>query len=253
VSVDDTKRVPTMEAPGLPGSPVLAPEVEFVVLLRALLRVGYEDAIAGHATVRQPDGTLCVNPHGFTWSEVGPDDVLRIDASGRVVAGRWAVTPAIELHLALHRARPGTNVAIHNHPRWGTTWAALRRVPPAYDQTSAGLEPIVLVDEYGGTVTEVTSAEAAVAAMGDASIALLASHGVFVLGDDLGTAFRRCRSLEYRARMAWQVEVAGGAETLDDAVGTQILAAIAGSGRPITWDAAVRRELRDDPGLLAGG
>ena len=235
----------------LPGSPDLRPEVEFVVLLRALLRVGYEDAIAGHATVRQPDGTLCVNPHGFTWSEVGPDDVMRIDVDGNVVAGRWSVTPAIELHLALHRARPATNVAIHNHPRWGTTWSAMRRVPPAYDQTSAGLETIVLVDEYGGTVTEVASAEAAIAAMGDAEIALLASHGVLVLGEDVGTAFRRARSLEYRSRMAWQVEAGGGGATLDESVGAQILGAIGRATRPITWDAAVRRELREDPGLAA--
>jgi ribulose-5-phosphate 4-epimerase/fuculose-1-phosphate aldolase len=213
------------------------------------VRLGFGDTVAGHITVLQPDGSLIVNPFGFLWSEFEPSDVMRIDLDGNVLEGKWSVTAAIELHLALHRARPGTTVAVHNHPAWSTIWASAHRVPPAYDQTGAQLEDIVLYDEYAGTVTERDNAERAIEGLGPATVALLANHGVLVLGEDVPTAYRRCRALEHRARSALFVEGLGGAAPLPDDVCKQILGSIAAVGRPVLWESAVRRELREDPGL----
>src|SRR5262249_19804445 len=144
------------------------------------------------------------------WDEFGPDDVVRIDIDGNILEGRWPPAPGVNLHLALHRVRHDVTVSIHNHPRWTTVWANLRRIPPVLDQTSAlGGGEVVLIDEYEGTVALVEAAEKAVAALGNADIGLLAGHGVLVLGHDLRRAHLRAVAFAERCHRAALVEGLG--------------------------------------------
>ena len=228
--------------------PPLSPQQELVLLARTLWREGYDDHLAGHLTYRQPDGSFLTNPWFLLWDEFGPDDVVRIDGDGHVLDGRWPAAPGIQLHLALHRVRHDVGVAIHNHPRWATAWADARRIPPILDQTGAlGGGTCVVVDEYEGTVALGEAANAAVVAMGDADIALLAGHGVFVLGPDLRRAHLRAVSFAERCRRAAYVEHLGGGPELREPV-RDVLGAAEFDG---FWEAMARRELRADPMLLA--
>jgi ribulose-5-phosphate 4-epimerase/fuculose-1-phosphate aldolase len=236
-----------------PALPELSPHQELALLARTLHREGYDDHLAGHISYRQPDGTLLVNPFGLTWDEIRAGDVVRIDLDGRVLDGAWTVSPAIELHLALHRARDDVQVAVHNHPVWGTVWADLHEVPPVLDQSSALVAgDVVLYDTYEGTVNVRANAEAVIAGLGDARMALLANHGVLVAGKDIAQAHHRCVVLEWRCRQAWRARVAGGGVPLrpdqyDEMAGFFDLIAFPG-----LWEAMVRRELRADPLVLDG-
>lgn len=231
--------------------PELDARTELVLLARALWREGYDDHLAGHITIDQGDGTLLCNPWLLTWDELRPEHVIRIDLDGEVVEGDWPVPLGIPLHLELHKARPGTPVALHHHPRWGTVWADLGRLPRRLDQSSVlGGGRTVLVDEYGARSTTLKAAEA-VAALGDADLAVLAHHGVFVLGGSIRAVHQRAVALERRCRMAWLAEVAGGGPELPE----RVLAFFErgdGEGFAGFWEAAARRELRADPTLLAG-
>src|SRR5688500_10355367 len=91
--------------PMAPPLPPLTPQAEVALLARMLFREGYDDHLAGHITYRQPDDTLLVNPWGFTWDELRASDIMRVDLDGNVLEGPWTVTPAIPLHLELHKAR----------------------------------------------------------------------------------------------------------------------------------------------------
>src|SRR5581483_4836409 len=107
------------------------------------------DHLAGHITYKQPDGTYLCNPWLVTWAELRPEQVIRIDLEGRVLEGDWPVPLGIPIHLELHKRRHDVVVAVHNHPRYGTVWADVGRVPPAYDQSSAlGGGRVTCVDEY---------------------------------------------------------------------------------------------------------
>src|SRR5919106_5340408 len=112
-----------MSNPMAPPLPALTPRQELALLARMLHREGYDDHLAGHITLKLPDDTLLVNPFGLAWDEVTAADVMRIDGDGTVLEGRWTVTPAITLHLELHKVRHDAGVLVHNHPRWGTIWA----------------------------------------------------------------------------------------------------------------------------------
>jgi len=233
-----------------PLLPPLGDAAQVALMCRMLFREGWSEHIAGHITYRLPDGRILSNPWELAWDEVCAGDILTLDEDGRVVAGEWNTTPAIGLHMQLHRLRPDVHVVIHHHPRWSGLWAARRAVPPVYDQAGAYVDgPLPLYDEYAGTFEDTDKSLAAAQALGDAKWALLANHGTLVVGRDLRQAHLRASTLEWRSRRAWEVELAGGGVPMT----AEQVAAIAlpdAHGFPFLWEAMARRELRADPGIL---
>ncbi len=231
--------------------PRLTPRQELALLCRVLLHEGYNDHIAGHITYRLNDGTLLVNPWELAWDEVCASDMLTLDADGKVIDGDWNVTPAINLHRDLHASRHDVRVVIHNHPEWGSVWAACKRIPPIYDQTSALVDSDpALFDEYGGSVDDDREGKAAVDALGQHKWALLANHGVFLVGRDIRQAHLRAITLEWRCRLAWRVECLGGGQPLAPEVAQAFGQRTDANGFPFLWEAMARREIRRDPGVL---
>ena len=240
--------------------PPLDTRQELALLARALWREGYDDHLAGHITINRGDGTLWCNPWLLHWEELRPEHVLAIDLDGNVVEPSldgldWPVPLGIPLHLELHKARPDVQVALHSHPLHATVWADLGEVPPVLDQSSAlGGGELVLVDEYEGAANDASAAAAAVRLMGDADLALLAAHGVFVLAGSVRAAHQRAVALEQRSQRAWHARaIADG--PLQSRLGGKAAAMFArsnGEGFIGFWEAAVRAELRADPTLLDG-
>ena len=188
-------------------------------MARTLFTEGYDDHLAGHITYKQPDGTFLVNPWGLTWDEVCASDIARIDKKGTQLDGRWEISPAITLHVVLHENRHDAGVVVHNHPRWGTLWADAQRIPPIYDQTGAMCSAeIALSNEYEGPVADKSNANDAIRGLGSANVALLANHGVMVIGSDIPEAYIRAMVLEWRCRQAWHVEAIGGGVPMNDEV-----------------------------------
>ncbi len=234
-----------------PLLPNLTAHQEVALLCRTLHREGYDDHVAGHVTLAQPDGTFLVNPWELTWDEVTAADIIRVDGDGTVIEGEWNVTPAIGLHLAVHRRRHDLRVVLHNHPRWGLIWSASGRIPPVYDQTSGQVEgDPVFYDEYAGTVDRAAEAEAAAAAVGGAKWALLKNHGVFVVAKDIRQAHLRAITLEHRCRLAWQVETLGEGRPITNAESLRVAQMSDDLGFPFMWEAMARREIRLDPKVL---
>ena len=234
-----------------PPLPDLTPAQELALLARCLFSEGYDDHLAGHITYKQPDGTFLVNPFGLTWDELRASDVMRIDAQGNELEGKWTVTPAITLHLAIHALRDDVTLAVHNHPRWSTIWADLGRAPDIFDQTGAQYGGDVAVcSEYDGPVNDPANAAAAARALGHADVCLLANHGIIVLGSSVQEVYLRAMSFEWRCRRAWEVAVAGGGRPMDARIAARFGAMFSRTSFPGLFAAMSRRELRRDPMLL---
>jgi ribulose-5-phosphate 4-epimerase/fuculose-1-phosphate aldolase len=87
--------------------------------------------------------------------------------------------------------------------------------------------------------------------MGGASMALLAGHGVFVLGGSARAVHQRAVALEQRCQHAWYARAVGGsgASSVPQAF-IDLVARNDGEGFLGFWEAAVRAELAADPDLL---
>ena len=232
-------------------APDLSPQQELALLCQALFAEGYDDHIAGHISYRQPDNTLLINPWELTWDELTSSDIIRIDLEGNVIEGEWNVTPANLLHRAIHAVRPDANVIIHNHPRYASVWANKHEVPQTYDQTGANMNgEIKLYNEYEGTLNQEEQCATAARELGDAKWAILANHGVLVIGRDIRQAHIRAVTLEWRCRQAWMVEAAGGGVPLPEEEVDQLGGLIDEFGLPFMWEAMVRRIIRRYPQVL---
>ena len=244
------KAIPPGEQSTLYFTP--SPEAEVALLGRMLYREGYNNHNWGHITYIQPDGTILINPWEVPWDELRASDVLRVDHQGNLLSGRWTVTPAIRLHLAAHRLRPEVKVALHHHPEWGTVWAAADEMPPVFHQNGASVPRLALYEEFDGAVVHEDLAEANVRAMGDADAAILANHGVFVVGKSIASAHWLAVTLELRCKMAWRVRAMGaeGLEMKPAAVETLVQSIQTGASGPRFHHAMIRREILADASVL---
>ncbi len=233
--------------------PDLTPREELVVLARALWREGYNDHLAGHITVNLGDGTLLCNPWLLTWAELRPSQVLRIDLDGRVVEGDWPVPLGIPLHLELHKLRRGRRLGGAQPPalRHGVGRPGRGAPDPRPELSTRGRDagPGRRVRRPGERRRRARAR--AVETMGDAAMALLAGHGVFVLGGSARAVHQRAVALEQRCQHAWYARAVGGtgASRVPQSF-IDLVARSDGEGFIGFWEAAVRAELAADPELL---
>src|SRR3954470_295005 len=76
---------------------------------RLFAKFGYDEGVAGHITVRDPEhrDTFWVNPFTKDFSQITVSNLVRIDHHGTVVEGDWPVNQAaFAIHSRLHAARP---------------------------------------------------------------------------------------------------------------------------------------------------
>ncbi len=229
-----------------------SPRQSLALLVRILAAHGYDDKLAGHVSVRdRDDETLLVTPLGVFWREVSARDVLRVDRDGKLVEGEGRVNPTIIFHAELHRARPDIRVALHNHPPFGSIWAAAGELPPLLDQTGAnGGGRAVIYREYAGAVIDRAVAAELARAYGSADMAILAQHGTLVTGASAPQVLVRALSFEWRCRKAWEVACMNKLGVPLPASTAESLAQYADEYGEILFEAYGREQVARDPDLL---
>ncbi len=229
----------------------LTPAQELAVALRHLDDAGFVENLTGHITVADGDNLL-VNPWGLWWAEVRARDMLTIDTEGRVIDGTWDVTPAVHIHTELHRRRADARVVIHNHPPYAVTLAAIGELPELVHQNSSILAgEMVLVDDYDGEVDAPHLGAALADLIGDASVALLVSHGVIVTAPTIAEAVYKSMLFERTCMLHWQVRALGArSRPIPLSAQRQLKASLVERAAPVYWHGVVRQLLAVEPEVL---
>lgn len=221
--------------------------------LRHLDDIGFCESYTGHITWQPPGtDTMLVNPWGLWWAEVTAGDICTIDFDGTVVAGRWDVTPAFHIHTELHRRRPDARVVVHNHPMYATLLACTGQLPGIIHQNSAMFAgELVFIDEYDGEVASADLGAVLADAMGDASVAVLASHGVLVVGPTIEQATYAAANFERCCEIAYRIMALGATpKPLPEVHHLPLKASIVERGSEAYWDGAVRQLIGREPDVL---
>lgn len=229
----------------------LTPAQELAIALRHLDDAGFCENLTGHITIEHGDGFL-VNPWGLWWSEVRASDLLTIDTEGRVTSGELDVTPAVHIHTELHRRRPDARVVVHNHPVYASVLAGIGELPELVHQNSSILSgEMVLVEEYDGEVDRPHLGAALADMIGDASVALLVSHGVIVTAPTIAEAVYKSVLFERACMLHWQVRALGQkALPIAASAQRQLKASLVERAAPVYWNGAVRQLLAVEPEVL---
>ena len=159
-----------------------------------------DEGIDNHFTVAVPGqpGRYLILPFGRHWSEARASDMIVFDESGRTLEGNGVVELSAQcIHAPIHRIC-GSRVVMHTHQTWALALNMLKdnRLVPA-SQTAAFFHGHVAYDDtYAGTADFVEEGERLARVIGDKHVLFMKNHGVLVVGDTVGEAYRRLYKLE---------------------------------------------------------
>ena len=160
--------------------------------LRLFGKLGFDEGVAGHITVRDPELTdhFWVNPMGTSFKQMKVSDLLLVSHTGEVVEGSGLLNGAeFPSHSQLHMSNPAITAAAHSHSVYGKAMSALGKLlDPITLDSCAFYDDHVLFDDFSGVVLDDTEGEKIAAALGDRKAAILQNHGLLTVGDSIDAA-----------------------------------------------------------------
>jgi ribulose-5-phosphate 4-epimerase/fuculose-1-phosphate aldolase len=213
-----------LNIPGPPSFATVAEERQYrkqrlAGAFRLFSRFGFDEGVAGHITARDPEHLdhFWVNPFGAHFGQIRVSDLIRVNAHGEVVEGKYPVnSAAFAIHSQVHAARPDVVAAAHAHSLYGKTWSSLERLlDPITQDACAFYEDHSLFADFTGVVYETSEGERIAQTLADKKAVILRNHGLLTVGDSVDAA-------------AWwfiTMERSCQAQLLAEAAGTPVLIA----------------------------
>lgn len=188
--------------------------------LRVFGRLGYDEGVAGHITVRDPGepDTFWVNPFGVSFGRISVRDLVRVGSTGDVVEGTRPVNRgAFVIHSAIHERRPDVAAAAHAHSLHGRALAALGApLRPVVQEACAFYDDQSLYTEYNGLALEEEEGRRMAEALGGNRAVVMQNHGVITVGQSIEEAAYWFVSFDRAAQVQLLAEAAGTPAYLDD-------------------------------------
>jgi ribulose-5-phosphate 4-epimerase/fuculose-1-phosphate aldolase len=202
--------------------------------LRLFGKFGFDEGVAGHITVRDPERTdhFWVNPMGKSFKLMTVSDLLLVDHQGSIVEGHGLLNgAAFTIHSQIHKARPDAIAAAHSHSVYGKSWSSLGRLlDPLTQDACAFYEDHAIFDDFTGVVLDNSEGEHIAAALGDKKAAILQNHGLLTVGHSVDAAAWWFITMERSCQAQLMAEAAGSprliqpehARTTYDTVGSEL-------------------------------
>ena len=190
---------------------------------RMFSHFGYDEGIAGHITLRDPEYPhyFWVNPFGMHFGQICISDLILVDREGNIVQGEGKMlnTAAFAIHSRLHEARPDVNAAAHSHSMYGKSFSSLGRLlEPITQDSCAFFDNHVLFDDFTGVVLETDEGDRIAKALGDKKAAILKNHGLLTTGESVDAALWAFLSMDRCCQSQLIAESAGQMERISDEV-----------------------------------
>jgi ribulose-5-phosphate 4-epimerase/fuculose-1-phosphate aldolase len=213
----------------IPEPPVFTSVVEerrhrkqrLAAALRIFGRLGYDEGVAGHITVRDPEHPeqFWVNPFGVSFGRISVKDLILVDQTGEVIEGSRAVNRgAFVIHSAIHDLRPDVVAAAHAHSIHGRALAALgATLKPVVQEACAFFEDQAVYADYNGLALEEDEGRRMGEALGGNRAVVLQNHGVITVGASVEEAAYWFISFDRAAQVQLLAEAAGRPAYMDDA------------------------------------
>ena len=182
-------------------------------------KFGFDEGIAGHITVRDPEHAdrFWLNPFGMNFKHIRVSDLICVDHSGTVVEGDAMVNAAaFAIHSQVHAARPDVVAAAHSHSLHGKAWSSLGRLlDPITQDACAFFEDHGLFDDFTGVVLDLEEGKRIAAALGDNKAVILRNHGLLTVGHTVDAAVWSFITMERSCQAQLLAEAAGTPVLID--------------------------------------
>lgn len=155
--------------------------------------LGWTELIFNHISVRLPGPAhhYLVNPFGLNYSEVTPDNLIKVSVEGQLVEpSDYPANPAgFALHGAIHESRSDVACVAHTHT---TAVSAIAMKRGGFDYNnfySAQLIGRVAYHDFEGITLYRDERARMLANLGDKDVLVLRNHGVAVCERDIPSTF----------------------------------------------------------------
>lgn len=193
--------------------------------LRLFGKFGFDEGVAGHITVRDPQHMdhFWVNPMGRSFKQMKVSDLLLVSHKGEVVEGNGLLNgAAFTIHSQIHMSNPDITAAAHSHSVYGKAFSSLgKTLDPITQDACAFYESHVLFDDFSGVVLDNTEGERIAAALGDGKAAILQNHGLITVGETIDAAAWWFITLERSCQAQLMAEAAGSPISIPHEVALQ--------------------------------
>ena len=181
-----------------------------------LPRLGLVDFTWGNVSGKDAEtGAIVIKPSGVPYETMKAEDMVVVDAEGRVIEGKLRPSSDLATHVELYRHFPSIGGVVHTHSSWATVWAQACKGIPALGTTHAdyfyGEVPCtrILTEAQTSGQYEADTGLAIVERFREGAIdpknmpvVLVANHGPFAWGGNPHDAVHNAAVLELVARMA---------------------------------------------------
>lgn len=179
---------------------IVQTKVDLAAAHRLAALHGLDEGIDNHFTVTVPgrDDRYLILPFGLHWSEARASDMIVFDESGATLEGEGVVELSAQcIHAPIHRLT-GVRVVLHTHQPWALALNMLEdnRLVPASQSAAFFHGRVAYDDTYTGTADYPEEGERLAGVIGDKRVVFMKNHGVLVVGDTVGQAYRRLYMLE---------------------------------------------------------
>tara|TARA_R110002072_G_scaffold46082_7_gene127918 strand:- start:3081 stop:3872 length:792 start_codon:yes stop_codon:yes gene_type:complete len=200
-------------------------------------KFGFDEGVAGHITVRDPERTdhFWVNPFGVSFKQIKVSDLILVNHDGDIVEGTGLLNgAAFAIHSQIHKHLPHVTAAAHSHSVYGKSWSSLGRLlDPITQDACAFFEDHVLFDEFNGVVLDVKEGEKIANMLGKQKAAILQNHGLLTVGNTVEEAAWWFITMERSCQAQLMAEAAGTPILISDEVALGTRANVGGPGAGI--------------------
>lgn len=175
---------------------------ELASCYRLLDWMGWSELIFNHITVRVPSSgagevEYLINPFGLHYSEVTPENLVKIDLEGNTDNPDAMVNKAgFVIHSAIHGARDDAHCIMHIHTTAGCAVSCKEDGLRHDNFYSAMLFNDIAYHDYEGVTTNVDEQPRLIKSLGSKNHLILRNHGLLAVGADIPTAFNRLWTMQ---------------------------------------------------------
>ncbi|NJL13921.1 MAG: class II aldolase/adducin family protein [Microscillaceae bacterium] len=189
-------------------------KTQLAAAFRLFAHFGFDEGVAGHITVRDPEHPECfwVNPFGLHFGHIRVSDLVLVNAEGEILEGKHTLVnrAAFAIHSSVHAARPDVVAAAHAHSTYGRAFATLGKLlEPLTQDACAFYEDHRLFDDYGGVANEVEEGIRIANALDTGKAAILKNHGLLTVGKTVEETAWWFITLERSCQVQLLAEAAG--------------------------------------------
>ena len=172
-----------------------------LAVVQRMDRLGLTSGSAGNVSARADGGEIVVTPTAMPYPEMETKDLVVCDADGRVIGGKRAPTTELALHLACLGRHPDIHAVVHTHAVHASMFAVNREpIPCVVEEFEYAVGGDVLVCDYHRTGSD-SLGDAVADLLGDRAAALIANHGLVVVGRDAEDALALTELVERAAQI----------------------------------------------------